>query len=292
MSTEITEAFVTQWGDDVQHLAQQKTARLREAVTVKSGIKGKNWSENQIGQVEAQVRSSRHADTPLMSTPHHVRWGTLVPYEWADLIDEPDKVRMLIDPTNGYTQAAGMALGRAIDRVILDAMTAPVRTGVGMDKTVTLPAGQTIAKGTGKEMPLTVVKLRKAAAKFRGAEVYGDQNEWYIALSAKQLDDLLANTEVTSADYNSVRALVKGELDTFMGFKFIHSQLLPYDSANNTRVAMAWTKSGMCLGIGKDIEKKIDQRPDKSYSWQVFASMMLGAVRMEETKVIKIESEE
>ena len=43
-------------------------------------------------------------------------------YEYADLIDNQDKVRTLIDPTSSYAIAAAYALGRDVDDEIIAAV--------------------------------------------------------------------------------------------------------------------------------------------------------------------------
>ena len=287
MSFEITEAFVTQWGTEVQRLAQQQMSRLREAVMVKSGMTGNKFEQPQIGKTRAEKRAARHADTPLVQTPHQRRWGHMSPYDWADLIDATDKLQVLADPTNAYSQNAASALARAMDEAIIDALKGAASSGENGTESVSLPAAQKIAAASSG---LTLAKLRSAAQKLRAAEAYGMMNEWYLALTAAQLDDLLGTTEVTSADYNTVRALVQGEIDTFLGFKFLHTELLP--KTGTSRSVLAWAKSGVCLGVGKDIERKVEQRPDKNYAWQVYACMHIGAVRLEENKVIEIACQE
>ena len=117
MSQQITTAFVQQYSANVQMLSQQMGSRLRDAVRLETVV-GKNAFIDQIGSVTAQLRSSRHADTPQIDTPHQRRRLSIASYEFADLIDDQDKVRMLIDPTSSYAQAAAAAMGRAMDDVI------------------------------------------------------------------------------------------------------------------------------------------------------------------------------
>ena len=45
----------------------------------------------------------------------------MVDYEYADLIDNQDKIRTLIDPTSSYALAAAYAIGRAMDDEIISA---------------------------------------------------------------------------------------------------------------------------------------------------------------------------
>src|SRR4051812_39849048 len=118
MSINVTTAFVQQYTNNFMFLSQQKGSRLRSLVRVEPGIVGTSAFYDQIGAVAAVARTTRHGSTPQIDTPHSRRMVTLADYEWADLIDDLDKVRMLADPTSSYMQAAYMALGRSIDDVI------------------------------------------------------------------------------------------------------------------------------------------------------------------------------
>ena len=120
MSFQITTAFVDQYSSNVQMLVQQKGSVLRGLVLQES-VKAKEAYFEQIGSVAAVKKTTRHADTPRVETPHKRRRLTLSTYNWADLIDNDDKVRMLIDPTSEYSMAAAWAMGRAIDEEIVDA---------------------------------------------------------------------------------------------------------------------------------------------------------------------------
>ena len=109
MSNQITTAFVQQYSNNVQMLSQQKGSLLRSAVDVETVV-GKNAFFDQVGSALAVKRTTRHADTPQMDTPHARRRVSLVDYEYADLIDNQDKIRTLIDPTSSYASAAAFSL--------------------------------------------------------------------------------------------------------------------------------------------------------------------------------------
>ena len=114
MSVQITTAFVNQFSSNVALLSQQRGSILRAAVSEES-VTGEKAFFDQVGASSAVKRTSRHGDTPLVETPHSRRQVTLDTYEWGDLIDDSDKVRMLIDPTSTYAQAAASAIGRSMD---------------------------------------------------------------------------------------------------------------------------------------------------------------------------------
>lgn len=288
MSFQITTAFVEQYKGNVAHLAQQKGSRLRMAVSTESVV-GKTAYFEQIGQVAAQVRVSRHSDTPRMDTPHARRRVALVDYDWADLVDQEDKVRMLIDPASQYAQAAAWAMGRAMDDAIIACAAATANTGVDgstltpYDTTMTVPVTVKDPAAAGGNWGLNVQKLLTAKELLDSKDVDPDE-ERYIALPARQVTALLSTTKTTSADYNTVKALVEGKIDTFVGFKFIRIQRTLLDGSLNDNV-LFWVKSGLKLGIGKDATARISERDDKNYATQVFYSMIIGATRMEETKV-------
>ena len=282
MSTQITTAFVNQFSSNITMLSQQMGSLLREAVDVET-VTGEKAFFDQVGSAVAQVRTSRHGDTPLMETPHARRMVTMSTYEYADLIDDPDKIRLLVDPTSSYARAAAMAMGRSMDDVIISAALGTASTGKTGSTSTALPSGQKIAHGSGG---LTQAKL-VSAKKILDQNSVDPSIQRYIIVSPEQIEDLLNITSVTSADFNTVRALVQGEVDTFVGFKFIVSNRLNTDSDGNRQV-IAFAGDGIKLAVGKDVTGRIDERSDKSYSTQIYYCMDIGATRMEEEKVVEI----
>jgi hypothetical protein len=279
MSSQITTAFVQQYSANIQMLSQQMGSLLRDKVRVESVV-GKNAFFDQVGSVTAQLRTSRHADTPQIDTPHSRRRLSLADYEFADLIDQQDKVRLLIDPTSSYAQAAAMAMGRAMDDVIISAALGTASTGETGTGTETVQTG--VVKGT---TGLTVAKLISAKDLLDKADV-DPSIPRHIIVGPEQLGNLLGDSEVTSSDFNTVKALVRGELDSYLGFKFTVSNRLP--KTGNDRTCIAYAQDGLLLGIGKDISARIDERADKSYATQVYYCQTIGATRMESAKVVPI----
>lgn len=284
MSFEVTTAFVQQYADNVDLLLQQRGSKLRDCCTIGSYTGKSAKVVEQIGAVAAQKRTTRHGDTPLISTPHDARWVNPSDFDWADLIDDQDKLRMLIDPTSPYAINGSLALGRSLDDEIISAALGTAKTGEDGTTNTSFLAANTIASGS---VGLTVAKLRTAKKKLLAAEVDVEMDELFIAVTAEQLDDLLGTTEVTSSDYNSVKALVQGDVDTFMGFKFKHIERLGVDGASARRV-IAWAKSGLHVGIWNDINARISERNDKNHATQVYCKGTFGATRIEEGKVIEI----
>tara|TARA_Y100001951_G_C11293679_1_gene274027 strand:+ start:179 stop:1057 length:879 start_codon:yes stop_codon:yes gene_type:complete len=285
MSSQVTTAFVQQYSANVQMLSQQMGSRLRDAVRIENVV-GKNAFIDQIGKATAQLRTSRHADTPQLDTPHARRRLSLASYEYADLIDDQDKVRMLIDPTSFYAQAAAAAMGRAMDDVIINAALGTASTGETGSGSATLDATNNMVGSSSSNDGLTIAKLLEAKRKLDLNDV-DPSIPRYIAVGPKQIEDLLGTTQVTSSDFNTVKALAQGDVNSFLGFEFIMTNRLDVDS-NDIRSCFAWAEDGLTLGIGKDVSARIDERSDKGYATQVYYCMDIGAVRMEESKVVKI----
>ena len=282
MSTQITTAFVEQYKSNVFHLAQQKGSRLRGAVKSET-VTGTSHYFERIGATAAQLRAGgRHSDTPRIDTPHSRRKVTLADYDWADLIDQEDKVRLLISPQSEYAKAGAYAMGRAMDDAIIAAASGNAFGGVAGATPIALPAGQKIAVGTTS---LTVAKLIAAKEILDASDVDPDETK-YLVCSAKEITSLLGDDKVTSADYNSVKALVAGQVDTFMGFNFIRTERIAASGGDN--LALAFTQSAIGLALGKDISTRISERDDKNYATQVFLSMTIGATRVEDEKVVEI----
>jgi hypothetical protein len=281
MSNQITTAFVQQFSANIQLLSQQKVSLLRGSVREES-INGEKAFFDQVGSTTAQLRTSRHADTPLIETPHARRMVLTSTYEVADLIDDSDKVRLLTDPSSTYAKAMAGAMGRAMDDAIIASATGSSLTGKTGASSVALPGGNVIATGgTG----LTIAKLVSAKKKLDEGSVDPSITR-YIAVSPEQIEDLLNSTTVTSSDFNTVKALSTGEIDSFVGFKFIVTNRLGLSGSD--RACFAWAEDGLLLGVGKNVTSRIEERADKSYSTQVYYCADFGATRMEESKVIQI----
>jgi len=286
MSIQITTSFVEQYSSNVSMLSQQMGSKLRGSVDVET-INGKNAFFDQVGVTAAQIRTSRHGDTPQIDTPHSRRRLSLADYEWADLVDDVDKVRMLVDPTSSYAKAAAAAMNRSMDDVIITSFNASASTGVAGGSSTALPSTQKTATSDQSD-GLTIAKLL-AAKKILDNNDVDPSLKRFVVCGPQQISDLLGTTQVTSSDYNTVKALAQGDVSSYLGFEFIMSTRLNMDSSYTTdRLVFAYTEDAIKLGIGSDIAAKISERADKSYSTQVYYGMSLGAVRMEEKKVVQI----
>jgi len=286
MSSNITTSFVEQYSSNVNLLSQQMGSKLRASVDEESVV-GKSAFFEQIDSTAAVLRTSRHGDTPQIDTPHSRRRVSLADYEWGDLIDDADKIRALVDPTSAYARNAAAAMNRAMDDVIITAMNASASTGVAGATSTALPSSQKTATSNQSD-GLTIAKLL-AAKKILDNNDIDSSRKRFIVCGPQQISDLLGTTQVTSADFATVRALSTGEVNSFLGFEFIMSTRLNFDASNtDDRLVFAYTEDAIKLAIGSDVKANISERADKSYSTQVYYAMSLGATRMEEKAVVQI----
>jgi hypothetical protein len=174
-----------------------------------------------------------------------------------------------------------------MDDEIIEAATGTSFTGETGSTSTALPSGQIITEASTDG--LTIAKLREAK-KILDLNSVDPSIPRHIIVSPKQIDDLLGTTSVTSSDFNTVKALVQGEVNAFMGFNFIVSNRLSI--ASSKRACIAFAQDGIALGVGKDVMARIDERADKGYATQVYYCASFGATRMEEEKVVKIEAHE
>jgi hypothetical protein len=306
MSSFVTEHMVKQFSSNVYHLSQQKGSRLRGICRVET-LNGEAAFYDSYGEVNAQPKVGRHSDTTYQETPHFRRRVTMDDYFWADLVDKEDKLRLLHDPESQYAKAAMMAMGRKMDDIAIGAALGTSYAGKEGGTPVVLPDVQKIgAFSGGASSGLNVRTLRAVKKKFAQNEV--DSDDLYMIISAEQIDNLLGETEVTSSDYAAIKALVNGEVNTFMGFNFIRIERLPqttaiqnFNASNGAvggagvdsiaigaRRCIATTKSGILLALGADVTGRVDELPQKHYTKQVYASMTMGGTRLEEEKIVEI----
>ena len=193
----------------------------------------------------------------------------------------------MVDPTSAYARNAAAAMNRAMDDVIITAMNASASTGVAGGTSTALPSTQKHATSDQSD-GLTIAKLLAAKKNFDNNSIDPSRKR-FLVCGPQQVADLLAVTQVTSSDFNTVKALAQGDINSFLGFEFIMSNRLPLDATNtDDRLVFAYTEDAIKLAVGKDIKANISERADKSYSTQVYYCMDLGAVRMEEKAVFQI----
>jgi hypothetical protein len=291
MADNIASVYAVQYGTNISLLLQQKGSKLRTSVQTGS-YKGKaSEVVTQYGATAARAVSTRYQPIVPVNTPNNRRWVFPEDFDWADLIDNFDKLRLLADPQSAYAQNGLYAMGRAMDDVIISGMLGDNKTGEAGGTTTQFDStNQRVAVNyaASGNVGLTVDKLREARRILMENEVDLDAEPVYCAISAEQHDDLLGQIQVVSSDFNSDTPVMKdGKVMQFLGINFIHSERLPLSST--FRRCPVWVPSGVHLGMWNDIMSDITQRRDlSSHPYQVYLMGTFGATRTEEKKVVDI----
>lgn len=316
MNSQIEAWRVQQYAGNVYQLSQQKGSRLATLVRNEE-FTGKAEFFDRLGLALAQDKTGRNTDTPNLNINQDKRMVSTITREWGTLVDRKDKVQQIHNPENEYAIAAQNALGRKLDLVIIDGALTTARTGEDGSGTQTLGNAQKIACVASNALATAniggILAMKK---KLDQSEAVGPR---YLIHNGNFLSKLLNVTQITSADYNTIKALVAGEIDTFLGFKWIRTELTPgsggpgalpvtsYDAdtflfdpatglyqgggtalTGTEEVAIGIVGDGVLLGKNPNALARIDERSDKSYATQVYAAMDFGAVRMEEAKVVQL----
>jgi len=291
MSDQIPTHYAQQYGNTIMLLLQQRGSRLRDSVMFQpiTGAKAAVPVE-QIGKVEATRRTTRYPALTPANTPHARPWVYPVDYDWNDLVDSIDKLRTIVDPTSSYAVNGTYAMGRSQDREIIPAFFGDRKEGENQGTTTSFPSSQqvSVSHGASGAVGLTVAKMREAKRLLMAAEVDLEMDPLYMPVTAKQHDNLLAEMQVISLDFNEKPVMMEGKITRFLGFELKNTELLQVNGSSYRRIP-AYAKSGMCLGMWNDITTNISIRNDLAgLPVQVYVYGTFGATRLEEAKVVEI----
>ena len=271
MSKNLTNGAQQQFDAEVKQ-AFQTAGSLRDTVTIRNNVVGDTYKFRKMGKGLANQKPSQ-ADVTPMDVTHSLISCTLGNWNAPEYTDIFDQAEVNFDEKSELATAIAGALGRRLDQLIIDALGAEAS-----------PAG-TIAHGSAG-MTLTKVITASKHLNDKGVPT-GDR---HIAVSADGLEDMLGNSTVTSADYNNVKALMSGDIDTFMGFKWhiIETRSeggLPY--ASSTWEGFAWHKSAIGLAIGMDIKTEVNYVAQKT-SYLCNGVMKAGAVSRDGDGIVSV----
>ncbi|MCP5006521.1 MAG: hypothetical protein GY941_21665 [Planctomycetes bacterium] len=300
LPSSIDTAFVRQYASTLYVLAQQRKSKLVQQVR-NEGCQGESKSFDRIGEAEVQEITGRHSDTPNNEQPHTRRWVTPTNYDTNSYVDDEDKLKMLINPTNEYMQNQARALGRQSDDIIIAAALGTAAAGVTpttttvafKDESVSINGDGTVTSlgtlateaGGGSLADMTLAKMATMQQLFDDEDVDEEIPRMW-AVTPKDIRAMLQIQQLTSSDYANLKPLEAGKIVFYVGFNFIRSTRLTKDAATSTAYrTIAWAKDGIIYASGKMIESHIDQLPTKRYTTQVYSKMNGGAVRMEGAKV-------
>jgi hypothetical protein len=285
MVQSVRELYEIAYDAEVKRQYQGKLSLIDKTYT-KGNFVGSELYFNRVGQVQA-VEHNPFTDLTYGDGGYNRVKCTFKDWDCAQLVDRPQQHNFTPDEARIDAEQSADVVVRRLNQTIIDALVATTTPHVGTANTPHVGTANT---------QLNVQTLRNVKRKFDKAGV--PTSERYILLTADQLSSLLGQTEVTSSDYNSIKALVNGELNTFLGFQFtLVSDMkeggLPtgYDTtlSTNYETAIAFHKRSIGFGVPKDgeIKTSMDWLPTKQ-AWQVNATVSCGSVVIDDTGVIPI----
>ena len=275
MAISLANNFVTLFDAEVKQAYQGK-AELVGAVRQRRGVEGSTVKFPKVGRGVATPRVGQTDVTPLNVGFSNV---TLTLEDWiaAEYSDIFSQAKVNFDERNELVQVLGNAIGRRQDQLIISALQ-----NSGTSLTVSNDIG-------GSDTNMNVAKLREAKALMDKNNVPMEGR--HILLHSNGLKSLLAETAVTSSDFNTVKALVNGELNQFLGFTFhtIGDRTeggLAIDGSND-RTCFAFHKDAVGYGEGIAPKTEINYIPEKT-SWLVSAMLSAGATTIDAEGIVSI----
>jgi hypothetical protein len=273
MAQNVTTAFVTLFESEVKQ-AYQAESVLRGTMRSRTNVQGNTVKFPKIGKGTATVRVPQTDVTPLNVTYSQVT-ATMSDYIAAEYSDIFHQSHINFDERRELVEVVSKAIGRRIDQVCIDALNA-----AASPSTVATSVG-------GAASNMNIEKLRAAAKALNENNV--PASDRYMLMHASQLDALLGETEVTSSDFASVKALVQGEINTFMGFRFItigdrDEGGLPKPS---TRSCFAWHKDSMGYAESMAQKTEVNYIPEKT-SFLVSSMFSAGSIAIDDEGIVKI----
>lgn len=295
MSANIPDYFVRSYSTNVALKLQILGSKLRNAVTIGNYVGDQASPVDQIGSVEATQVTSRFAPMGRVDAALDRRWVFPTDFDLPQLIDSFDKLRLITDPESQYVLNATYALGRKIDKIIINAFMGSAKTGVNGATSTAFTAGNEIDVAVGgSNSRLNVKKLIDVKELAMANSIDLDNDPLYCAITAKDHSALLQEIQIISSDFNGGdRPVLKdGKVSMFLGINFIHCELLETEATGTNEVNIpVWAKSGMHLGIWSDIYTSVSKRNDiQGEPFQAYVKGTFGATRLEEKKVFNIES--
>ena len=273
MAQSITNAFVTLFDEEVKQ-AYQGESLLRGTMRSRTGVQGNTVKFPKIGKGVATVRVPQTDVTPLNVTYSQVT-ATMTDYIAAEYSDIFHQSHVNFDERRELVQVVSKSIARRMDQICIDALNAAaspstVATGVG-----------------GSASNMNIDKLRAAAKALNDNNVPAEGR--YLLMHSSQLDALLGETETTSSDFATVKALVRGEINAFMGFNII--TMGDRDEGGvpkpSTRSCFAWHQDSVGYAESMSQKSEVNYIPEKT-SFLVSSMFSAGAVAIDDEGIVKI----
>ena len=272
MSINLSAVAVTEFDSMVKH-AYANAGLLKNAVTLRNNVVGDTYKFRRMGKGLANQKASS-ADVTPMNVGHEFKTATLANWNAPEFTDIFDAQEVNFDEKQELASTIAGALGRRCDQLVIDAMDActPLTTAVA-------------AGGTN----LTIAKVNDAQVELRDQGV--PNTELFAVIEAGGLGGLLNDEKATSGDYQAIKALVSGEINTLVGFQFIILETRAeggLTEAANVVDSWFFQRPSVGLAIGIDMKTEINYVPEKT-SWLTNGMLKAGSVVRDEGGLVKVQ---
>ena len=276
MSKQLSSVAVTEFDSMVKH-AYQGMGLLKGSVTVRNNVVGDTYKFRRQGKGLANQKSTSDLVTP-MDVSHEFKTATLTNWnapEYTDIFDQAD---VNFDEKQELAMTIAGALGRRCDQLVIDAMDASTPL------TTTVPAGAA---------NLTMSKVIQAQVELRDQGV--PNTDLFAVIEAEGLGGLLNDETATSSDYQNIKALVSGEINTLVGFRFIiietrvEGGLTEAVVGANTIVdSWFYQRPAVGLAIGIDMKTEINWIAERT-SWLSNGMLKAGSTVRDNGGLVKVQ---
>ena len=274
MSKFLTNAAVIDFDSEVKQ-AYQGMGNLRNAVTIRTGVTGESYKFTRMGSGIANQKASQ-ADVTPMDIEHARQTAILSNWNAPEYTDIFDEATVNFDEKAELAQVIAKALSRREDQLIIAAMDSVTY----VNSNPTIDQGTNVALGSA----FNVAALRKASSVLSDKGV--PESDRYIAYTAADRESLMGEEEATSSDYNTVKALVNGQIDSFVGFKFKLIETRE-EGGLPANTVFAWHKAAVGYAVGIDMKTTVDWIAQKT-SWLCNGMLKSGAVAREGRGIVKL----
>lgn len=301
-----TSMYTLQFNSTFELLLQQDTSRLRSLVDSK-GYKGQMAAVvNQMAALQYKMPAGRYSPKQFQIAQFTRPWVIPFPRSLTVPVDEFDLLNSIADPKGVISMAAVAAANRLYDDTLITAAFGTTQRGedksaltaetfpstASTTTSSTAPYGGFLVVdtfGSGASVGMTFPKVREMRRVLQHYENNLSAESVTIVQGSQQESDLLSQVEVIDKRFNDRPVVENGSVTGILGTNIVCSERLQTSSSNTLRNCIGFVRSGLHLGVWKELDTKISQRDDlESDPWQLYSMIQLGAVRTQLGKVIQI----
>lgn len=298
--------FTLQFDTTFELLLQQEVSRFRSLVDSKTYRGRAAVAVNQIGALQFKMPAGRYSPLQFQIAQYTRPWVQPVPRSLTVPFDGIDELQSIADPKAAISRSAVAAANRFYDDLIIQAVFGTTQRGedpsnwtaetfpstASTTTSASAPYGGFLIAdtfGSGASVGATFQKAREARRVLQHYENDLGMEAVTWGIGSQQESDLLGQVEVIDKRFNDRPVVENGRVTGLLGLNMVCSERLQSSSSNTLRNTPVWVRSGLHLGIWKDMSTRVDNRQDlETQPWQLYSLIMAGACRTQLGKVLQV----